>query len=120
MRISLTMLRRSWITLYNTVLDRLLYHGQRNSPELLRQWILHQDNAWSHMAALVQKWLEHHNTEMVKHPPYSPDMEPCNSWLVPSLKCELHGRHFEIDAHVIQETQTIFECIPQEEFETII
>ncbi len=72
-----------------------------------------------HTAALRQEWLEQYNIEMMRHPLYSLDLVPCDFWLFSSLKCELCTWNFETNAQGIQETKTIFGCIP-EEFETTI
>ena len=33
--------------------------------------------------------------KIVPHPPYSPDMSPCDFWMFPRLKEKLRGRRFE-------------------------
>ncbi len=45
---------------YKMIPERILDHIQWKWQEFLQWWILHQDNAWPHMVALVQEWLEHH------------------------------------------------------------
>lgn len=35
--------------------------------------------------------------EIMPHPPYSPDLAPCDFHLFPKVKQELRGRHFQID-----------------------
>ncbi len=99
---------------YKMILEKLLDHIRQKWLEFLRQWIHHLDNARPHTAALLQEWLECHNIEVMKYPPYCPDLVLCNFWLFLSLKCELHGHHLETDTQVIQETQMIFGRIPKE------
>ncbi len=99
---------------YKFVLEGLLDHIWWKWPELLRWWILHQDNAWLHMGALLREYLECHNNEVMKRSLYL-----CDFWLFPSLICELCGQKFETDAQVIRESQTIFEHIPKK-FKTTI
>jgi hypothetical protein len=38
------------------------------------------------------------NMDIVSHPPYSPDLAPCDFSLFPKLKMKLKGRHFESHA----------------------
>jgi hypothetical protein len=58
-------------------------------------WILHHDNAPAHNALSVKLFLAKHK----KHPPYSPDLAPCDFFLFPKIKSALKGTRFEpIDA----------------------
>ena len=48
-------------------------------------WILHHDNAPSHKAITVNKFLANNSTNIIEQPPYSPDMAPANFFLFPKL-----------------------------------
>ena len=52
--------------------------------------ILH-DNAKSHTAGAVTDILRHWHWEIVEHPPYSPDMSPCDYDLFTKMKEPLWG-----------------------------
>jgi transposase len=52
---------------------------------------------------------------MLHHPPYSPDLSPCDYFLFPKLKLSLKGRLFE-DVQDIQAAVTSsLRAIPQED-----
>ena len=69
---------------------------QKKQPDLLQRGvILHQDNATAHKAKLVQEILQNLSTETLAHHPYSPDLAPCDFWLVPVLKDSLRGTHYK-------------------------
>uniref|UniRef100_A0A1I8G015 DDE_3 domain-containing protein n=1 Tax=Macrostomum lignano TaxID=282301 RepID=A0A1I8G015_9PLAT len=56
--------------------------------------LLLHDNASSHTAHIVQNLLRDYQWEVLPHPPYSPDLSPCNFDLFPKLKNQLRGRRF--------------------------
>ncbi|GFW93304.1 histone-lysine N-methyltransferase SETMAR [Trichonephila clavipes] len=60
----------------------------------VRELMLHHDNASSHTAGLTIEFLEQKQVEVIKHPPYSPDLAMSDFWLVFNLKKYLHGRRF--------------------------
>ena len=52
---------------------------------------------------------------VLNHPPYSPDLSPCDYFLFPKLKLPLKGRHFE-DVQDIQGAVTSsLRAVPQED-----
>ena len=55
---------------------------------------LHHDNASAHTAAVTQDFLATNDVEVVTHPPYSPDIAPCDWFLFPSVKRQLKGKQF--------------------------
>ena len=56
--------------------------------------LLH-DNAPAHKSATVQEYLKESGLDVLDHPPYSPDLVPCDFWLFPRLKEMLRGHRFE-------------------------
>ena len=56
--------------------------------------LLH-DNAPAHKSATVQEYLQESGLDVLDHPPYSPDLSPCDFWLFPRLKEMLAGHRFE-------------------------
>ena len=52
----------------------------------LGQWHFHQDNAPVHNSILVTDYLTKMGIKTVPHPPYCPDLAPCDFWLFPKLK----------------------------------
>ena len=49
------------------------------------QWHFHQDNAPVHNSILFIDYLTKMGIKTVPHPPYSPDLVPCDFWLFPKL-----------------------------------
>jgi histone-lysine N-methyltransferase SETMAR len=56
--------------------------------------ILHHDNAPAHTSKLIQEALHKHRFEILPHPPYSPDLAPCDFHLFPRIKKHLKGKKF--------------------------
>jgi len=65
--------------------------------------ILLQDNARPHVAKVCKDLLQHFRWEVLHHPPYSPDMSPCDFHVFGPLKKALKGRRFT-DKDEVQET----------------
>ncbi len=66
---------------------------RRKSP-LIPLWLLH-DNAPIHTSHLSTATTEDCGFQMVRHPPYSPDLAPSDFALFRHLKQHLKGQHFE-------------------------
>src|SRR5215469_956222 len=76
---------------YQDVLRRLRDAVWRKRPDMwkAKNWQLHHDNAPAHSSHLIQIFLAKHGIPVVRQPPYSPDMAPCDFWLFPKLKTAL-------------------------------
>ena len=59
--------------------------GKRPALFKSGQWHFHQDNALVHNSILVTDYLTEMGTKTVPHPPYSPDLAPCDFCLFPKL-----------------------------------
>ena len=69
-------------------------------------WILHHDNAPAHNALSVKRYLAKNNIPVMEHPPYFPDLAPCDFFLVPKIKSALKETRFEsVDAVKAKATQ---------------
>jgi len=62
--------------------------------------ILH-DNARPHVTGVVNQLLARWQWEVLYHPPYSPDISPCDFDLIPKVKEPLRGRHFKTIPDII-------------------
>ena len=51
-----------------------------------------RDNAPAHKSTTVQEYLKESGLDVLDHPPYSPDLSPCDFWLFPRLK-EMLAEH---------------------------
>ena len=98
---------------YVGVFDRLLKRIWRVRMAKFQssEWFLLHDNAPSHNAAIVKKFLANRNVTVLHHPPYSPDLAPANYFLFPKLKFSLKGQHFQ----TVEEIQ----CAVTREFNNI-
>jgi histone-lysine N-methyltransferase SETMAR len=78
------------------VLRRLRENVRRKRSELWRNynWLLHHDNAPADTSLKTTEFVTN-SMVMVPHPPYSPDLAPCDFALFPKLKMKLKGRRFE-------------------------
>lgn len=81
---------------YKEVLGRLYERVRRCRRNLWenQSWLLHHDNAPAHTALSVRRFLTSKQVTCLEHPPYSPDLAPCDFWLFPKMKAVLKGRHF--------------------------
>lgn len=73
---------------YLGVLKRLWDRIHRVRPEYkeVGSWFLLHDNAPSHKVLIVREFLDKKSIITLDHPPYSPDLSPCDFWLFPKLK----------------------------------
>ena len=69
-------------------------------------WMLHHDNAPAHASLLIRSYLTKHQTPLVPHAPYPPDLAPGYFFLIAKLKTTLKGRLFQT-IEEIQENATI-------------
>jgi hypothetical protein len=107
---------------YREVLRRLRENMRRLRPELWRgqTWLLHHDNAPSHTSVLTQQFLAKQKKAAIPHPPHSPDLAPCDFFLLPKMKLKLKGRRFdtnEIQAESPRVLDTLTEKDLQEAFQ---
>lgn len=86
---------------YCQLLDQLkaAYRSKRRRQPI-RSVILLHDNARPHTALRTREKLEDFFWETLEHPPYSPDLSPCDFHLFGPLKEALGGQRFDDDAAV--------------------
>ena len=65
---------------------RKRFLGKRPALFKSGQWHFHLDNAPVHNSILVTDYLTKMGIKTVCHPPYSPDLAPCDFCLFPTLK----------------------------------
>jgi transposase len=87
-----------------------------------RRWRNHDylhphDNAPAHTALSVQRFLAAKNMAVVPHPPYSPDLAPCNFFLFPWVKLKLKGRRFQDVTEIQEQLPTVLHAIPKSKFQ---
>ena len=94
---------------YLEVMKRLWARILRVRPEYRDHgsWRLLHDNAPSHKALVVREFLASKGIVELNHPPYSPDLSPCDYFFFSKLKLALKGTSF-CEMKDIQKASTDF------------
>jgi hypothetical protein len=78
-------------------------------------WILHQDNASSHTALGMREFLAKNKITTMDHPPYSPDLAPCDFYLFPKVQNIKRGEHFvDVDTIKLETTKLLKELTKED------
>ena len=85
------------------VLERLRKRVQRVRTDIADAWVLHHDNAPVNTALPIREFLAKKNIPVLPHPPYSPDLAPCDFYLFPKSKTKLKGNHFGTMENIFQD-----------------
>lgn len=103
---------------YKEVLQRLISRVRRVRHDLweTKSWMLHHDNAPAHSAISVKQFLAEKQVAMLEHPPYSPDLAPCDFWLFPKLKNIVKGTRFESVDDIKARVTAVLRSLKTEEF----
>ncbi len=107
---------------YIEVLRCLKENIRRRRPDKwrTREFLLHHDNAPVHTTVLTLAFIGSNDIEMVPHPPYSPDLAPCDYFIFPRLKNMLRGhRHNNINDMKVA-VNTALRNIPVQDFHDAI
>ena len=91
---------------------------RRKRPALFKsgQWHFHQDNAPVHNSILVTDYLTKMGIKTVPHPPYSPDLTPCDFWLFLKLKEKLRSCRYETIEEMKVAMTKVIDTLTQEDF----
>ena len=101
-----------------SVLIQLVDFYQKHRPRTgFRGIKLLHDNAPAHKSATVQEYLKESGLDVLDHPPYSPDLSPCDFWLFPRLKEMLAGHHFESHCGIDSAVYQYLQHIPKEHYQ---
>ena len=82
--------------------------------------VLLHDSARPHMANTITALLQKFKWEVLGHPPYSPDLSPCDYAIFDSLIKTLRSKQFTSDDDVKQYVQNWLTIRPQEFYKTVI
>ena len=103
---------------YKGLLERLKNDVHRKRPE---KWaygfILHHDNAPCYTSLLVWQFLSNKNSTVCPHPPYLPDLAPCDFWLFPKVKMTKKGKRFESIQDIKAATTAQLKTLTKEDFQ---
>jgi hypothetical protein len=96
---------------YSEVLRRLHEIVRRLRPELWRQknWLLHHDNAPSHISFFTRQFFTKSNVAVIPHPSYFS--------LFPRLKIQLKDRHFDRIDVMEAESQAVLKSLTEHDFQ---
>ncbi|KAJ4427945.1 hypothetical protein ANN_23957 [Periplaneta americana] len=105
--------------LYKEILGCLSNSIRRKRPELWhrKNWLLLHDNAPAHRSILVQEELARQQVAVLPHPPYSPDLAPCDFFRFPLMKSILRGRNFYAAEKVMTATREAVRHLPANIFQ---
>jgi histone-lysine N-methyltransferase SETMAR len=88
-------------------------HQQRPKSGTKSVKLLH-DNAKPHTAKIVKTYLQNAGVGIIRHPPYSPDLAPCDFWLFELVKRQLTDA---ADAEDLESQITeVLRNIPKDEY----
>ena len=103
---------------YVKVLREIRKRFRRKKPALFKsgQWHFLQDNAPVHNSIFVTDYLTKMGIKTVPHPPYSPDLAPCDFWLFPKLKENLRRCCYETIEEIKNAVTKVIDMLTQENF----
>ena len=100
-----------------SILTQLVDFYQKRRPRTgVRGIKLLHDNAPAHKSATVQEYLKESGLNVLDHPPYSPDLSPCDFWLFQRLKEMLAGHRFESRCGIGSAVYQCLQHIPTEDY----
>ena len=98
---------------YSTIcLPRVLDRMRELRPK--SRLIVHHDNASSHSAHQTVRFLTNSGAEILGHPPYSPDLAPCDFFLFPTVKNKMRGLHFSSAEAAVEAYEQLVLEVPLE------
>ena len=90
-----------------------------NKKRLSKGWSgvhLSHDNASSHKCEVVKSFLASEKMKVLNHPPYSPDLSPCDFFLFPRLKKMLSGNKYTSRSSFGSAIYQCLQQIPKEDY----
>ncbi|PNF42653.1 hypothetical protein B7P43_G01278 [Cryptotermes secundus] len=66
---------------------------------------------------LCNEFLAKNKMAVVPHPPYSPDLAPCDLFLFHKMKIKSKGRRFDTVEEIQEETQTMLNTLTKKDFQ---
>ncbi len=90
------------------------------TPQGYRRMMLHHDNAPSHTSAPTLALIGESHLDMINHPPYSPDLAPCDFFIFPRMKNGLRGHKFRNVADLQVAVRHTLRAIPPQDYSEAI
>ncbi len=85
-----------------------------------RDFLLHMDNAPSHVSIRSLAFYGENGFELLSHPAYSPDLAPCDFWAFPFAKAQMRGTRYRTIQELQQAIRTVFRRIPAQTYQDAI
>ena len=108
--------------LFQIEIDAVIYTDQftcYNKKRPSKGWsgvhLLH-DNASSHKCEVVKPFLASEKVKVLNHPPYSPDLSPCDFFLFPRLQKMLSGNKYTSRSSLGSAIYQCLQQIPKEDY----
>jgi hypothetical protein len=57
--------------------------------------------------------------DVIPHPPYSPDLAPCDFFLFPKMKLKLKGRRFGTIEEIEAESQRVLDSPTENDYQSV-
>ena len=101
----------------NSVLkkEKEFYNKKRPSKGWSGVHLLH-DNTSSHKCEVVKSFLASEKVKVLNHPPYSPNLSPCDFFLFPRLKKILSGNKYTYRSSLGSAIYQCLQQIPKEDY----
>jgi len=105
-----TITRQAYIETMKKLRERIC----KKQPELCQSnlWILYHNNGPAHRCFVVSQFLVAYRAIMLEHPAYSPDLAPCNFFLIDKIKDAMRGTLFGSVEAVKAEAARLLKAIP--------
>ena len=91
------------------------YFGTWTKQRMVKSSLLH-DNASSHKCEVVKSFLASEKVKVLNHPPYSPDLSPCDFFLFLRLKKMLSGNKYMSRSSLGSAIYQCLQQIPKEDY----
>ena len=100
----------------NSVLKKVKEFYNKKRPS--KGWSVHllHDNAYSHKCEVVKSFLASEKVKVLNHPPYSPDLSPCDFFLFPRLKKMHSGNMYTSRSSLGSAIYQCLQQIPKEDY----
>ena len=96
-------------------LTNLLVTTRKDQAKDGQEHLLH-DNTSSHKCEVVKSFLASEKEKVLNHPPYSPDLSPCDFFLFPRLKKMLSGNKYTSRSSLGRAIYQCLQQIPKEDY----
>jgi len=102
---------------YKGLLEHLRNDVRKKQPEKWANIFIPDHDTPCHTSLLVWQFLSNKNIMVCPHPPYLPDLTPCDFWLFPKVKMTMKGKRFESFQDTEAATTAQLKTLTKEDFQ---